>query len=183
MPPSTPSPRQIFWIAARDVNSTVGGGMAGIELLRRSFTSRGWLTEQDYLLVMAVSRLTPGTNILAFCVALGWTFRRLAGSVAAVVGASVPSSIIILALSIVVVRMVGDPRVQVVLGIAMLVACGLIFMAAWNLLRPYVRGATRWRAFVVIAAAVALYVLGLTPVRILFLSALVGLALPMRRAA
>lgn len=176
-----PSLRQIFWIAARDVNSTVGGGMAGIELLRRSFTSRGWLTPEDYALTMAVSRLTPGTNILAFCVAVGWHFRRLAGSIAAVVGASAPSSLIILALSIVIVRVVGDPRVQVVLGIAMLVACVLIFAAAWNLLRPYVRGAARWRAFAVIAGAIALYVLGLTPVRVLFLSAVVGLALPMRR--
>jgi chromate transporter len=178
-----PSLRRIFWIAARDVNSTVGGGMAGIELLRRSFTSRGWITPEDYTLAIAVSRLTPGTNILAFCVAIGWHVRRLGGSLAAVIGASAPSSLIILALSVVIVRVVGDPRVQVVLGIAMLVACVLIFAAAWNLLRPYVRGATRWRAFAVIAGAIALYILGLTPVRVLFLSALVGLAIPMRRVS
>jgi len=176
-----PSLRQIFGIVARDVNSTVGGGIAAIELLRRSFMGRGWFTGDDYTLAIAVSRLTPGTNILAFCVAAGWQFRRLAGSITAVCAASVPSSLIILALSVVITQIVGDPRVQVVLGILMLVACALIFMAAWNLLRPYVLGATPWRAFAVIAAAIGLYAIGWTPVRILLLSAAVGLALPMRR--
>jgi chromate transporter len=174
-----PSLRQIFWTAARDVNSTVGGGMAGIELLRRSCTSRGWLTPEDYGLVMAVSRLTPGTNILAFCMALGWKFRRLRGSLAAVTGASVPSSIIIVTLSALIVRIVGDPRVQVVLAVLMLVACWLIVMVAWNLLRPFLFSVARWRAAAVSAVAIALYAAGITPVRILLASAIVGLAIPM----
>ena len=157
--------------------------MAAIELLRRSFMGRGWLTEEDYLLVMAVSRLTPGTNILAFCVSAGWQFRRLAGSIAAVTAASLPSSLIILALSAVIVRVVGDPRVQVVLSLLMLVACWLISMVAWNLLRPYLFSAVRWRAAAVIAGALALYALGATPVRILLLSAVIGLVIPMRRQA
>ncbi|HVZ20459.1 MAG TPA: chromate transporter [Vicinamibacterales bacterium] len=174
-----PSLRQIFGIVARDVNSTVGGGMAAIELLRRLFTGRGWLSNDEYVLVMAVSRLTPGTNILAFCVAMGWHFRRLAGSITAVAAASLPSSLIILGLSAVVVRVAGDARVQVVLSILMLVACYLITMVAWNLLRPFLFSAARWRAAAITVVAVALYVVGFTPVRILFASAIVGLVLPM----
>lgn len=178
-----PSLRQIFWIVARNVNATVGGGMAAIELIRRSFMNRGWLTNDDYVLVMAVSRLTPGTNILAFCVGLGWRFRRLAGSITAVTAASLPSSLIILGLSAVIVRVVHDPRVQVVLAILMLVACWLILMVAWNLLRPYLFSAARWRAAAVIAGSLVLYQVGFTPVRVLLVSAAVGLAVPMRRAS
>jgi chromate transporter len=173
--------KQIFWTAARDVNSTVGGGIAGIELLRRSCTARGWLTPEDYGLVVAVSRLTPGTNILAFCVGLGWKFRRLPGSIAAIAGASIPSSVIILTLSVVVTRIVDDPRVQVVLGIAMLVACALVLSAAWHLVRPYLRGPAHLRAIAVIAGAGALYAFGLTPVRVLLLSAAAGLVIPTRQ--
>ena len=66
-----PSLRNIAWLVGYDVNRTPGG-LASMELLRRSLGARGWLTDDGHALFVAISRLTPGTNILAYCVALGW---------------------------------------------------------------------------------------------------------------
>jgi chromate transporter len=127
---------------------------------------------------MAVSRLTPGTNILAYCTAVGWTFRGWRGSAAALAAASVPSSLVILVLIAVLTRALQYRAVRAAMAVGLLVAGYLVLFSAWTLLRPYVRAARRYRTFVVSAAAVALYFAGMTPVRILLLSAAVGFLLP-----
>ena len=57
--------RELTWIVARDVNRTFGGGLASMELLRRTFIANGSIDESLNAGLVAVSRLTPGTNILA----------------------------------------------------------------------------------------------------------------------
>jgi chromate transporter len=173
-----PTLREIAWLVLRDVNRTVGGGNAAMELLRRSFVARNWLTDSTHAVVMAVSRVTPGTNILAYCTAVGWMFRGWQGSAAALAAASVPSSILIFAFIAVLTRALQYRAVQAAMAVGLLVACYLVLASAWMLLRPYVRGPMRRRVFLVAIAAVTLYVAGMTPVRILLLSAVVGFLFP-----
>jgi chromate transporter len=176
--------REIGWVVARDINRTVGGGNAAIELMRRTFAARGWIDAPGHALIVAVSRLTPGTNVLAYCTAAGWRLRGCRGSVAALVAASAPSSIIIFVLSAAVVRLVRYRAVQAALAIGMLIACVLVLASAWALLRPYVLGHRKVRVALFVAAALALYFAGLTPVRILLLAAAAGFAIgPGREAA
>ena len=178
-----PSLRQLAWAVARDVNRTVGGGNAAMELLRRTFVARRWLDDPTHALVVGVSRLTPGTNILAYCTAIGWRMRGWRGSVATLGAASVPSSILILALSAALAHVVQYRAVQAALAVGLIIACVLVFSSAWTLIRPYVRGAMRVRALVVGGVALALYIAGVTPVRILLLSAAAGFVLPAAPAA
>ena len=137
-----PSLPELAWAVARDVNRTVGGGMASTELLRRTFVGRGWLDTYAHAVLLAVSRLTPGTNILAYCVALGWRSHRWRGSAAALVAASAPSALLIAALTAGVVRLDRHPAVQALLAIGTLVAALLILTSAWHLLRPYLARGT-----------------------------------------
>jgi len=174
--------RELAWLVARDVTSTVGGGIAAMELLRRNFIARRWMDDHSNAINVAVSRLTPGTNILAYCTAAGWVLRGWRGSAAALAAASVPSALMIYALSAVVVRLVQYRSVRAVLGIAMLVAAALIFSTAWALLRPFVRGGRRARVFAFIAGTLVLSVAGVTPVRVLLLSAAAGVLVPTRTA-
>jgi chromate transporter len=175
--------RQIAWLVARDVTSTVGGGIAAMELLRRNFIARGWMDDHANAIVVAVSRLTPGTNILAYCTAAGWVLRGWRGSAAALAAPSVPSALIIYALSAVVVRLIQYRGVRAVLAVGMLVAAALIFSTAWALLRPFIRSGRRVRVFAFIGGTLALSVIGLTPVRVLLLSAAAGALVPTRPAA
>lgn len=166
---------QLAWVVARDVNRTVGGGYAVMELLRRSFGRRGWMGDSTHGVIVAVSRLTPGTNMLAYCTAAGWRLRGWRGALVALAAASVPSSVIIFAMSAALVRLVAYRAVQAGLAVGMLVACVLVFSAAWSLLKPYLRRGNRMRVIALLALGLALYLAGMTPVRILLLAAAVSL--------
>src|SRR6186713_2717798 len=120
-----PSLRQLAWIITRDVNRTVGGGMASMELLRRSFESRNWVDAPTHGLFVAVSRLTPGTNILAYCAAVGWRLQGWPGTMAALAAASIPASLVIFGLAATLVRLDRYPAVRVALSVGMFVAAVL----------------------------------------------------------
>jgi chromate transporter len=161
----------------RDVNRTLGGGLASMELLRRTFIANGSLNDEGNAGLIAVSRLTPGTNILAYCVALGWSLYRWEGSVAALAAASVPASLVICVLTMALVRVHEHAVVQMLLAIGVLIATLLVFSSAWSLLRPYLRRPAMARVSIVAIAASAMLVADVTPVRILLLSAALGAAI------
>ena len=72
-----PTLRAIASTFARYANTTFGGGSATIAVLKEQIVDRRtWLTPAEFHLSYALSRLTPGTNLLAFCTAAGWTARR-----------------------------------------------------------------------------------------------------------
>jgi chromate transport protein ChrA len=172
----SPSLRELSWVVARDVNRTLGGGLASMELLRRSAVSRGWLDDSGNLLLVAASRLTPGTVVLAYCLGLGWRLRGAAGATSALLAASIPCSAVIAALSATLVRVDRYVVVRVLLALGTLAAAMLVLWSAWPLLRPHTSGPTRpWAAFVALVA-VALALLGVTPVQTLLIAGAVGAA-------
>jgi chromate transporter len=179
----SPSLRQFAWIVTRDVNRTVGGGNASMELLRRSFAARRWVDAPSHGLLVAVSRLTPGTNILAYCAAAGWRLHGWPGTLAALAGASIPGALIVFALAATLVRLDRYPVVRIALSVGMLVAGLLVLSSAWNLLKPYLRSSKWRRAVIIVAIAGALYLAGWTPVRVLLVCALAGALLPVPRPA
>jgi chromate transporter len=145
-----------------------------MELLRRTFIANGSLDEAGNAGLVAVSRLTPGTNILAYCVGLGWSLHRWAGALAAVTAASLPTSFVVCVLTIALVQIQDYPAVRMLLAIGVLVATVLVFSSAVSLLRPYVRRSALIRSAIVVAVAVAMLLADVTPVRILLLSAVLG---------
>ena len=68
-----PSLRRLFLIYARVSNLTFGGGDPTMAALQSELVaSRGWLSPDKYALVYGLARITPGTNILAFCAGTAW---------------------------------------------------------------------------------------------------------------
>jgi len=175
--------RRLGWIVFRDVNRTLGGGIASMELLRRSAAKEAWLDEDGHALLTAVSRLTPGTNVLAYCVSLGWHVRGWVGALVALAAASVPASIIIVALSALLVRIDRYPLVRMIIAVGVLAATLLVASSAWHLMRPYLNRASARRASVIAAAVGGLLLLGVTPVRILLVAAALGALIGMPASA
>jgi chromate transporter len=171
-----PSPRALAWLVFYDVNRTLGG-LASMELLRRSLGARGWITDEGHALFVAVSRLTPGTNILAYCVALGWQLAHWRGGLVALAAASVPASLLIMLLSATLARVDEQPIVRGVIAVAMIVAAILVLVSAWNLLRPYVKGTNAVRAGIIGAVVVVLALMRVTPIRILLIAAMFGVVM------
>jgi chromate transporter len=169
--------RQLTWIVLRDVNRTLGGGLASMELLRRTFIANGSLDETGNAGLVAVSRLTPGTNILAYCVGLGWSLHRWPGALAALVAASLPTSLLVSGLTAALVRIQEYPVVRMLLAVGVLVATLLVFSSGVSLLRPYVRRSALMRTSIVAIVSGAMLLADVTPVRILLLSAALGAAI------
>jgi chromate transporter len=168
--------RGLAWLIFYDVNRTLGG-LASMELLRRSLGARGWLTDEGHALFVAVSRLTPGTNILAYCVALGWQLAHWRGALVSLAAASVPASILIALLSATLARVDEQPIVRAVIAIALVVATLLVLSTAWNLLRPYIKGTNAVRAGILAVLVVVLVLMRVTPIRILLVAAIFGMVM------
>jgi chromate transport protein ChrA len=173
-----PSLATLAWLVTRDANKTIGSGMASIELLRRTLERRGWIDDREHGVLNAVARFTPGTNVLAYLAALGWSFNGAAGAVVAVLGGSLPGSVIVTILTAAAATLDRWRVVRVALTVATLVAAGLVLANAWSLVRPHVRGARVGWAVASAALAAALYLAGATPVRVLLVLAIWGTLTP-----
>ncbi len=178
-----PSLSSLGWQMVKDANRTLGGGMPAIELMRRSFTRRGWLDDTGHGLLVAVSRFTPGTNVLAYCAAFGWRIGGMGGAAVALAAASVPGSVAVTLLSAAISRLVESPSVRAALAVATLAAAALILASAWALVRPYVLGARRVWAMAITVGAVMLFAAGISPVRVLLVAAVFGAVSPAPREA
>src|SRR5262245_17610716 len=179
-PVGGPSLRELVTAVAYDANRTVGGGLVTIELLRRRFTERGWIDDAAHGLFIAVSRFTPGTVVLAYCVGLGFRLRGLGGALLALTVASAPASLIVYVLAMTLARIDQYRAVRALLAVGILVAGVLVVASAWHLIRPYLHKRSYLKVAVVVGVAVVLVVAGATPVRVLLVAAVVSCLLPIR---
>lgn len=178
---SRPSLGLLAWLVTRDANKTIGSGMASIELLRRTLEHDGWLDDHEHGVLNAVSRFTPGTNVLAYLAALGWSYHRAAGAVVSVMGGSIPGSVTVTVLTAAAASIDRWRAVRVVLAVAALASGWLVLANAWALVKPYVRGTRIAWVTMSVGLAAALYLAGATPVRVLLAMAVWGLLTPHRQ--
>ncbi len=174
-----PTLTAIARVFARHANTTFGGGSATIAVLRRQLVARhAWLDDAQFDLSYALSRLTPGTNLLAFCTAAGWTARRWPGALIALLAASLPCSILAVVVTVFYGELHASALFAAALRGALAAAVAIMVSTAWVFAEPHARAAPR-KALAVAPAAGALS-LGLhrSPVEILLLAALAGLAWP-----
>lgn len=170
-----PGLADIAAIMARDGSLTFGGGGPTTVALERVLVQQhGWLARPRFRLAYALSRLTPGTNMFAFCTALGWQMRGVPGALVALTGASVPCSAVTIAITILLDRWQDSPIGSVAIQIAAAVALGLVAASCWPLIRPHM-GRRSWpRTALLLTGAVALQIAGVPPLRVLVAAGVIG---------
>lgn len=174
-----PSLGALVGVFVRYANTTFGGGSATIGVLKAQLVDkRGWLTADDFELSYALSRLTPGTNLLAFCTAAGWTTRKWLGAATTLVASSVPVSILAVLVTMFYEELQGNAWFQGALAGALAAAVAIMVSTAWVFAEPHVKAAPVKAAVVVPGAAALSLGLHLTPLAILLIAAAVGLAWP-----
>jgi chromate transporter len=180
---STPTLGAIAGVFARYANTTFGGGSATVAVLKQEIVDRrGWITPTEFHLSYALSRLTPGTNLLAFCTAAGWTTRRWLGALVALLAASLPCSALAVVMTIFYEQLRGNAVFHAALAGALAAAVAIMGSTAWVFAEPHVKAAP-WKAVIVVPGALALALgAGVSPVRILLLAAVAGLVWPVERA-
>ena len=136
-PSQSESFAQIASIFGRFGNITFGGGSATIAVLHREMVSkRKWISEEMFALCYALSRVTPGTNLLAFETGVGWIVRGWAGAIVSLVAGSVPC----FAMAVLVTFPSGSSaRILVARAIrdALAATVGLMLVTSIQLLRPH----------------------------------------------
>jgi chromate transporter len=168
---------------ARYANTTFGGGSATIAVLKEQIVDRrAWLTPAEFYLNYALSRLTPGTNLLAFCTAAGWMARSWFGAVVALIAASLPCSLLVVVMTVFYEQLRHGALFQAALGGALAVAVAIMGSTAWVFAEPHVKAAPRKAAAVVPAVVALALVAHLSPVKILLLAAAAGLLWPVPRS-
>lgn len=179
-----PSLVRLADVFVRYGNITLGGGSATIAVLRREILERRrWIREDDFTLCFALARLTPGTNLLAFCTGIGWITRGLPGAVVALLAGSIPcATMVVLATALFSVWQHVSWAQAAIHG-AVAAAVALTVKTCWTIAHPFVRPSTYVRVGVIAGAAFLLDVLaGLSPIEVLLMAALVGAFLPAARA-
>jgi chromate transporter len=159
----------------RLVNFTFGGGDPTMAALQREMVDRhGWLTPEQYGLAYGLARVTPGTNVLAFCAAVAWMLRGWRGAVVAVVAGTIPSTILVVWMTYGYQSLKTNAVALSAIAGMLAAAVGMMFAAAWNLVRPAFAAGDRARSLLLAAVAAALIVSGLSPVPVLALAAASG---------
>jgi chromate transporter len=172
----SPSLRELFRVYLRIGNFTFGGGGATVAALQRELvTVREWINTAQFGLCYALARVTPGTNLLAFCTATGWLLRRWRGALVAVLAASVPSCAVVALLTRGFDAWTSHRWVQIAIDGALASSVGILLASFWLTVRPYItRG--RWiESIVIVSGSISLSLfINLSPLMVLLLAGVVG---------
>ncbi len=179
MPPANPAAHasdtdkptlgQITWPFFRLGNTTFGGGYITMIVLGRELVDRlKWITREDFDLALALARVTPGTNIIAFCAATGMILRGWAGAFAAVVAVTAPSAALAVVLMQSFETWQNRPLVMAALVATVAAVTGAMWSTVWQLARPHVGNWKRTlRAVFFLGGSCGAAWLGVTPLPII----------------
>ncbi len=180
-PPPATAPRDgfttILLIFLRLGLTSFGGPVAHIGYLREEFvTRRKWMTEQAYADLVALAQFMPGPASSQTGFAIGVMRGGLPGGLAAWLGFTMPSAIVMLLAAYGVDLASGGTGAGVVHGLK-LVAVAVVAQAVWGMAGSLCPD--RVRATIAIAATVALMLLpsAWTQVGVILAGAAIGVAL------
>ncbi|MDQ6603559.1 MAG: chromate transporter [Chloroflexota bacterium] len=126
--PHSPPLKEIFLTWLRIGAFSFGGGAATLFLMRREFVQRHrWLTGDQYNEAFALSKLTPGTNIIAQSIVMGKMMAGAGGVVASLTGLLAPAVTITTLLSAFITFVQGNRVAGAVLAGIVPATGGLTF--------------------------------------------------------
>jgi chromate transporter len=159
-------------------NTTFGGGYVTMAALGREMVDlRGWITAEDYALAYALAGVTPGTNVIAFCAAVGWQVLRWMGAVVGVFTLTVPTAVLAVLILQGFESGASHPLVAGALAGTVAAVSGMMWSTVWLLVKRYVGGWNRntRAAAITLGAFLASWRFGVTPVPVLAVAAVAGL--------
>ena len=165
---------------------TFGGGYAAIPLIRDVVLRNGWLTEERFTYMIAVSESTPGPIMVNLATYVGSSQAGVMGALLSTFAVVLPSFCIILLIMVLLKSLIKHPAVQAVLGGMQPCVVGIIFATGIQLTVKSVlpMGAVDVRAVAIatlLGAAIVLYrkkwKKKLSPIRLILLSAALGILL------
>ncbi|MDY5968560.1 MAG: chromate transporter [Bacteroidales bacterium] len=163
----------LFKIFMKIGTFTIGGGYAMIPLMQREIVEKeGWLSQQDFLDLLAVSQAMPGVFAGNMACAVGYRLKGKRGALCAVAGNVAAPFAIILLLAMFFRFFRGNVAIErIFMGLRPCVAA-LIAAPVFNM--ACTAGITWRNAWIPIAAAGLIWLLGVSPILIVLAAGLLG---------
>lgn len=133
-----------------------GGGLAILSLIQMEVEQYGWMTQQEFVDIVAVSQVTPGPIGINCATYVGYTVGGIWGSVLSTFAIVLPSLIIMLSICKAYFwlnrRFQNNPYFVQTLRVLRFTVIGLIASAALMLIRPTTFiDTTSWIIFALVA--------------------------------
>lgn len=165
----------LFWVMAKIGAFTIGGGYAMILIIQKELTGRGWISEEEFPDLIALSQAAPGLLAVNISIFTGYRLRGTAGAIAATVGSCIFPFLIILGIALFFSDYANNPNVQRVFSgmrpaVVSLIAVPVIKMAR-NSCKVW------WQWVLALAAMAMVAFMNVSPVYILIVVIVTSLAL------
>lgn len=145
---------------------TFGGGYAMIPIIERDIVDKKrWMAREEFIEMLALVQSVPGPISINTSIYVGYKVIGWAGAIAAILGIIIPSFVIILLIAIVFTDISSNPVIERVFkgirpAVVALIAAPIVRMAK-------AIGITWKTAWIPIAAALSIWLAGVSPVYII----------------
>ncbi len=126
---------QLFWVYLKIGTFTIGGGYAMLPLIEREVVDKHhWIDAKEFVNMIALAQAAPGLIAVNSAIFIGWKIYGWKGIVATMLGAVLPSFIIILIVAILFKEIQHNPTVEAIFkgvrpAVVALIAAAVIRMA------------------------------------------------------
>lgn len=166
---------ELFLVFLKIGAFTFGGGYAMIPLIRREVVeNKKWLQEADMMDIIAVSESTPGPFAINSATFVGYQVGGFLGALMATLGVTLPSFVIILAISFVLKQFESLKIVKYAFQGIRAGVLVLILSACYSMFRQCPRNVFNY--VIMLLAFVLVGFLGINAILVLIICALLGLS-------
>ena len=132
---------KLFWNFFKVSCFTFGGAYAAIPLIRDMVLSNGWITEERFAYMIAVSESTPGPIMVNMATYVGSDQAGFWGSLLATAGVVLPAYLVIVLIICILKNIIRNRYVQAVLqGLKPCVVGIVLATGVWMVLRNVLAG-------------------------------------------
>lgn len=151
-----------------------GGGYAMLPILEHEVIDRRhWMDEEEMLDLYALAQCTPGVIAVNTATKTGYKIKGILGALFATIGVVIPSLIIIIAVSVLLKNLSAVEEVNNILAGIRVAACAMMVN---TLIKLGKAGIKDWLGAVIfLAALVASFFFGVSPVWLVLIAIFVGI--------
>jgi chromate transporter len=153
---------------------TIGGGYAMIPLIENEVVHRyHYVDEEEFIDLLAIAQSSPGVMAANIAIFIGYKLRGIKGSVAATLGAALPSFIIILLLAIFFQQFRENEVVESIFKGIRPGVVALIAVPTFNMAKRI--RMSWWNAWIPLVSALCIWGLGVSPIYVILTAAIGGI--------
>ena len=168
---------QLFLTYFKIGTFTLGGGYAMLPLIQREIVERKhWISEEEFVNMIALAQAAPGLIAVNSAIFIGWRCDGWKGVLGAVLGAVLPSFVIILTIAMIFSEWKNHPAVEAIFkgirpAVVALIVAPLVGMAKREIVSKKAAKNSEpqtinnaWFLLVSLVAALLIWLVGVNPV-------------------